>query len=240
LLVDVQTEESAGKTPKEEQLQLLANACLKQRDNAGYGNALEKLVAYYPKRDYWQAVMYSVSSRPGVADRLALDLARLKLATGTMRTANEYMEAAQLSLQAGYPGEAKLFVDGGFTAGLLGTGPDAERHRRLRALTMKSLAEDRLDEEDAQAAAARDGNVLLNTGLNLVIRGHADKGLPMMEQGLRKGGLKRPDDARLHLGYAYHVAGQRQKAIQTFKSLQGTDGAAALARLWVIHLGHAS
>ena len=37
-------------------------------------------------------------------------------------------------------------------------------------------------------------------------------------------------------GYAYHLAGQNAKAVEMFKNVQGTDGAAALARLWVIKL----
>ena len=54
------------------------------------------------------------------------------------------------------------------------------------------------------------------------------------------GGFKRPDHAKLQLAYAYHLAGQDQKAIQIYKTAQGTDGAASLARLWIIRLGRAS
>src|SRR5207247_3883983 len=41
---------------------------------------------------------------------------------------------------------------------------------------------------------------------------------------------RRPDHARLQLAYAYHLAGQDQKAVQIFRTVQGTDGAGALAR----------
>ena len=59
----------------------------------------------------------------------------------------------------------------------------------------------------------------------------------MMQQAMKTGaGFRRPDHAKLQLAYAYHVAGQNEKAVQTFKGVQGTDGAAALARLWVIRL----
>jgi hypothetical protein len=62
-----------------------------------------------------------------------------------------------------------------------------------------------------------------------------------MQQAMKTGaGFRRPDHAKLQLGYAYHVAGQNEKALQTFKTVQGTDGAAALARLWVIRLSRAS
>ena len=81
---------------------------------------------------------------------------------------------------------------------------------------------------------------MVNSGLNYVLHGNNAKGLEMMELGLRKGGLKHPNEARLHLGYAYHLAGQNEKAIREFKSVHGTDGAASLARLWIIRLGQAS
>ncbi len=241
-LADVQAEEAAGKTPTEMQLQLLADSYQKQRDSSGYGAALEKLVAHYPKRDYWLNAVYGVAGRSGFSERLALDLARLKLATGTMRTATEYVEAAQLSLQAGFPAEAKIMIEQGYASGMLGTGADSDRHKRLRDMAAKNLAEDKktLGQDDAQVSAAKDGTPLLNAGFNHVLNGNADKGLAMMEQGLRKGGFKRADDARLHLGYAYHLAGHNQKAIQAFKSVQGADGAAGLARLWAVHLGRGS
>jgi len=238
-LADVQAEEAAGGTPTELQLRLLADSYQKQKNHKGYANALEKLLTYYPKRDYWVNALYGVAARPDISERLALDLARLKLATGTLQTTNEYMEAAQLSVQAGYPAEAKKFIDQGYAAGKLGTGPEAERHKRLRDLATKSLDQDEktLGQDDAQLAASKDGNALLNAGLNYVLHGSSDKGLEMMQQGLRKGGLKRPDDARLHLGYAYHLAGHKQKAIQILQTVPGSDGPATLARLWIIHLG---
>jgi len=242
LLSDIKAEEQTGKTPAEDKLQLLASVYLKQHDNTGYANALEELVTFHPKKEYWLAVVHSVGTRSGFSERLALDFARLKIATGTMRTATEYVEAAQLSLQAGFPAEARKIIEQGYAAGLLGSGPESDRHRRLKDMAARNLAEDKkmLGQDDAQVASAKDGNVLLNAGFNYVLHGSGDKGLDMMEQGMRKGGLKRPDDARLHLGYAYHVAAQNQKAIQVLKTVQGADGTAALARLWVIHLGRGS
>jgi len=238
LLADIQAEEQAGKVPTETNLQLLANAYLKQQNTSGYGNAMEKLVAHYPKKDYWQAVIYGTTSRSGFPDRLALDLDRLKLVTGTMRGAGDYVEAAQLSLQSGFPAEAKQFLDAGYSAGLLGTGSEAERHKRLKDLIARNYAADikTLGQDDAQAAAAKDGTALFNAGFNYVLHGQAEKGLGMMEKGMGKGGLKHMEDARLQLGYAYHLAGQAQKAIQALKKIPGTDGAAALARLWIIRL----
>jgi hypothetical protein len=153
-----------------------------------------------------------------------------------MRTTAEYFEAAQLSLQDGYPVEAKDIIDRGYAAGLLGTGAEADRHRRLRDMAAKAFAEDTksLGQDDAAAAAAKDGNLLISTGFNYVLRGNADKGLTMIEQGLHKGGLKRPEDGKLRFGIAQALAGHGQPAAQTLTTVHGTDGTAELARLWAV------
>ena len=232
----IESQEQGGKAATEEQLQLLASTCLKQRDTACYAGALEKLLTRYPKPDYWLSAIYELTRSSGFPSRHALDVARLKLMTHTMRSTAEYFEAAQLSLQEGYPAEAKEIIDRGYAAGLLGTGAEADRHRRLRDMAAKAFAEDTksLGQDDGAAAAAKDGNLLINTGFNYVLRGKTDKGLAMMEQGLRKGGLKHPEDGRLRFGIAQALAGLGQQAAQTLATVRGTDGTAELARLWAV------
>jgi hypothetical protein len=234
---DVDAEEAAGRPPAEEQLQLLANAHLQAKDSLQYGRAMEKLVAYYPKREYWLNVLQTVMARPGFNERLAIDVARLKLETGTLRSAQEYLDFAQLALIEGFPAEAVKVIDKGYAAGVLGSGGEAERHRRLKDLAAKNLAEDKKTiAADEKQGAVKDGKTLFNEGYNYVLHGRTEKGLSMMLQGIKGPGFTRPDHAKLQLGYAYHLAGQGAKALETFKTVQGSDGAAALARLWVIRL----
>jgi len=235
LAADIEADEQAGRIPAEGELQMLASCYEKLRDPAGYARALEKLVAHHPKRDYWLAAIHSVVTLPGYAERLAIDVARLKIATGTMRNAGEYVEAVQLTLQDGFPREALAIYEKGVAAGLLGSGPEAERHKRLKALIDRDVAEDA--RMIGAQADAKDGKTLLNEGYNLVLHGKAKQGLERMEQGLKlASGLKRPDHAKLQLAYGYHLAGQNQRAIAVYRSVQGNDGAAALARLWTSYL----
>ena len=72
----------------------------------------------------------------------------------------------------------------------------------------------------------------METGLAYVTYGEAVKGLKMMEAGIRKGGLRFPDQAQLRLGYAYYYAGDKAKAKAAFAKVAGKDGARDLARLW--------
>ena len=61
-----------------------------------------------------------------------------------------------------------------------------------------------------------------------------------MEQGIRKGGLaNRPQDAKLRLGIAYLMAGQKAKAIEAFNTVGGRHGAADLGRIWAIYARNA-
>jgi hypothetical protein len=144
---------------------------------------------------------------------------------------------AQLALQAGSGAEAKQVIDKGFAAGVLGSGPEAERHKRLRELVNKRIAEAKAGEaeNETQALEAKDGNDLVAIGMNKVYEGQKPKGLAMMQQGIAKGGLKRPEDAKLHLGIAQLLAGENAKAQATLKTVTGNDGTGDLARLWSLY-----
>ena len=233
---DLAAAERAGRAPSEGQLQLMANLASKQNDKAAYVATMERLVANYPTKAYWADLVSRVQGKPGFADRLVLDLDRLKLALGQINTSADYMEMSQLALQAGFPAEGKKIVDNGYAKGVLGTGAEAARHKRLQDLADKNAAEDlkNLAANEAEAQKAKDGTALVNLGYALVTAGQTDKGIAMIVEGITRGGLKRPDDARLHLGLAYLQAGKKADAIKTFKTVQGTDGTAELARYWII------
>jgi len=237
LMAEIQAAEKAGATPAEDRINLLMNAAIKQKDIGAETFALERLVSYYPKKEYWVTLLNRLQRKPNFSDRLSLDTYRLSLATGSMTAGNDYSEMAQLALQAGSTAEAKQVVDKGFAAGALGTGAEAERHKRLRDLVVKKVAEAQAAqaEEEKQALAAKDGNDLLSVGMNLVYQGDKAKGLQLMQQGIAKGGLKRPDDAKLHFGIAQLIAGENAKAQATFKGVAGSDGTADLARLWSLY-----
>lgn len=222
----------------EDQLGMLANIQLKQGDKAGYVATLEKLAASYPKPSYWADLLNRVSGKPGFSGRLSLDVQRLRLANGLVTKAGEFMEMTQLSLQAGTPGEAVKIVDKGYKAGALGTGADAPRHQRLKDLATKTLADSKTSEPklEDEAVKAKDGDALVALGFGLVSNGDNDKGLALMNQGIKMGNLKYADEDKLHLGVAYVWAGKKSQALSTFKTVGGTDGAADLARYWTLNL----
>lgn len=235
----VSAAEQAGRKPDEADLLRLADAQQRSGNTAGQAATLEKLLFNYPKKDYWAIYLSRLQRKSGFSDRFSLDVMRLKLATGSLSKTEDFMEMAQLALQAGYPAEGKAIVDKGFTAGALGTGAEAERHKRLRDLANKAEAEAKasIEPRATAATAAKEGNDLVQIGYAYVTMGQADKGIPLIEQAIAKGGLKRPEDAKLRLGQAQLQSGAKHKAraVQTLRSVQGADGAADLGKLWALY-----
>ena len=237
-LADIHADEKAGRTPSEEKLQVLANSYLRQKNTGGYIATIEKLLNYYPKKSLWADVISRLQRKPGFSDRLALDVYRMQLATGNLTATDDFMVMPQLALQAGFPGEAKKVIDEGYATGALGKGAEVERHKRLRDLVEKRVAENQKiitgSADETAANTAKDGNALVTLGYNLFTSGQAPKGIALMEAGIKKGDLKRPDDAKLRLGTALVMAGQKAKGVQVLKGVQGADGTHDLANLWVI------
>jgi hypothetical protein len=232
-LADVQAAEKAGRAPPEDRLQLLANVASKGSDRGAYVAALERLVAYYPRKEYWADLLRRIESKPGFSNRLTLDVLRLRLATKTIESGADYSEMAQLALQQGQAAEARKILDEGFAVGALGKGAEAERQKRLLALATQRAESAPRDLATAEAEGSGDGNALVRIGLAYTGLGQYDKGIALIQQGIAKGGLKHADDARLHLGLAYLRAGNKAKANEAFRSVKGNDGAADLARLWM-------
>lgn len=229
--------EGASRRPDEGDLLRLADAQLRTGNPNGQAATLEKLLYNYPKKDYWGIYLNRLERRPGFSPRFALDVMRLKLATGNLSKTEDFVEMAQLAIQAGYPAEGKAIIDKGFDAKALGVGAEADRHKRLRDLASNKLAESKAGIDARAVASGTDGNDLVQLGYAYVTLGQADKGISLIEQAIAKGGLKRPDDAKLRLGLALLQAGKKAKASQTLRGVQGQDGSADIGKLWALQGG---
>ncbi len=233
----VSSAEQGGRRPDEGDLLRLADAQQRTGNNGGYVLTLEKLLSYYPKKDYWNAYLSRLPRKAGFGDRFALDVMRLRLASGTLSKTEDFMEMAQLSLQAGLPAEARRIADQGIKTGVLGTGPEAARHQRLRDLAVKQEGEAKVTLANlaSEAEAFKEGDGLVKVGYAYVSLGEVDKGIDLIQKGIAKGSLKRPEDAKLRLGMAQLQSGKsKAAAVQTLRGVKGTDGSAEIARLWTV------
>lgn len=232
----IEADRRAGRANAEPMLQILAGSEYRLGHRAAYQQALMQLVALDPKRDYWAELIASVAQAPGFAARLALDLDRLRAATGTLAGAAGTMEAAERALAAGLPGEAKRLLEQGFAAGVLGKAAGAAREQRLLALAERQASEDlqALPQRAKEAAAAPGGGLSVRLGEDYAGYGRWEEAIAAFRQGLAKGGLAHEEDAKLRLGVVSLAAGRGESAAALLRSVGGDDGTKALAQLWLL------
>lgn len=221
--VDAQV--SAGRAPAADDLKLLRMCYQKQENSASYTTVLGQLVGYYPTPAYWNELLDYLQTDPKFSGRFELDVYRLRRATGNLNSANDYTQMAQLAILAGHGAKAMSVVTQGFETGVLDKGANAERGQRLKNLAARAAA------QPPSTATAVNGPALIEAGFNEALSGRHQQGIASMEDGLAKVGPADVDEAKLHLGVAYYLAGQRAKALNAFGAVTGDGEAAKLARL---------
>ncbi len=228
---------AGGRRPEEDDLLRLADAYRHTGNKVGDLQVKEQLVTYYPSNKQYVGIYLSdLPGKPGFSSRFSLDLLRLRLASGNLTSADDYLEMAQLLLQAQLPAEAKVVVDKGYAAGILGTGAQATRQQRLRDLVNKTAADNvaSLAKRTADAKAGKTGDDLVAIGAEYASMGKFDEGIDLIQQGIAKDSLKRPEDAKLRLGVAMLQSGKaKAAAVKQLRSVQGADGAPDVARAYI-------
>ena len=226
-----------GRTPKSEALQLILSACVKLNDQPCETRALERVVTYYPKPDYWYQLLFTLRQQTSGNDANTLQTYRLMFEVDVLKNPDDYTEMAQLALEAGSPGEAQRILEKGIAKGVFADQRAKQKNERLLESAKKAAATDRASlpriakEADAAATGAK------NVGLGLAYFGYGeyDKAVEEISKGLTKGGLRSEGEARLLLGISQLKAGHKEDAAKTFHAVKGDPSLERLANLWTLH-----
>lgn len=229
----VAADEKKGVTPTNESLQLLLSACLKLNDSSCENNALEQLVVYHPKTEYWQQLLYGMF-RTVKSDSNLLQTYRLASEVEVLKRPEDYIDFAQLAIEAGSPGEAQQVIEQGMQKNIFPDTRTKGKAQRLLADAKKASARDQatLDKSAEEAARAKGGSQ--DVGLGLAYYGYQqyDKAVQALTQGIAKGDLKDAASAHLLLGIAQLKAGNKAGALKSFKGVKGNPTLERLATLW--------
>ena len=234
LLAATQADVNASRPTPLPTWRLLASSQRQLGDDAGYHQSLRRMAVQHPQPALWAELVQRELGEPSAwPERQLLDVQRLLRAAGALGSADNALILAAQAQQAGFPGEAVKVIDEALAQP--GVTP-----QQMSALTQRRDAAQRQAEADrrnrahdeAAALKARDGQALVTLGWAWVTEGQADTGLPLIAQGLQRGGLARADEARLHHGMALALAGQSAEARQALAQVKGEPGLVALAGLW--------
>jgi hypothetical protein len=227
--------------PDEETLKLQWQFNDKAGDKAGAAKAVEKLVAYYPKPEYWANALASLVNADSKDERLTLNVYRLMLDVGILKRGSDYAEMAEIAFDQGYPGETQTILQKAFAENVFTEQREKDRYQHQLDGAKQRAAADQtaLPNQEKDAANAPNGDKLVQVGAAYLSYGQNDKAIANISKGIAKGSLKYPDEANLLLGIAQlraHNAGEAQRAFEKV-STSTNAGYARLGKLWALHAG---
>lgn len=225
--------------PEEKYLEFQWEAYNKASDQVDASKVIDKLVTYYPKPDYWLNALQPLLKMNINDARLQLDVYRLMNDVGVLKQAHDYADMAELSFDAGYPGETVAVLQKAFADHVFTDQRDILRYQHLLTGAMQKATQDEasLPSQQSKAEAATTGDPLVAVGAAYLSYGQADKAASVIAEGIAKGGLKYPEEANLLLGVAQLRSHNTADAHRTFDKVSNSDneGYAQLGRLWVLH-----
>ena len=226
-----------AQTPKNESLQLVLSACVKLNDSACETRALEKIVTYYPKPDYWAQLLYTMRQQTSGNEANLLHTYRLMSEVDVLKSPDDYSEMAQLALEQGSPGEAQRVLEKGIAKGVFTDARAKAKNQRLLESAKKAAVTDQasLQRIEKEADAAPTGAKNVGLGLAYFGYGQYDKAAEAISKGIAKGGLRNESEARLLLGIAQLKAGHKDEATKSFHEVKGDPSLEHLANLWSLH-----
>jgi tetratricopeptide (TPR) repeat protein len=227
--------------PDEKLLVFQWNCYLKINDDADSAKVIDKLIAYYPKPDYWQNAMASLQSKDIKDEHLQLEVYRLMNAVGVLKRPFDFGEMAEIALDLGYPGESQSVLEQALAANVFTEQRDKDRNQHLLDGAKQRAATDlaSLPAGERDAANAATGDALVQIGIAYLTYGQAEKAVADISKGIAKGMLKNPDEANLVLGIAQLRAKNTAEALRSFAKVASSSSPdyARLGKLWGLHAG---
>ena len=222
-----------GKLPKEQWYNLARFLYFEKNDINKTVDVLEELLTHYPKKQYWVQVSHMYGEQKKEKQQLAaMETAYVQdmLDKGT-----EQVTMAYLYLNAEVPYKAGKVMDKGLKDGSIdGKSKNWEiagsAWRQAQELDKSIPAMEKAAEKsDTGELYARLGNIYLDGD-------EFKKAISAINKGLSRGGVKRPDTARLVLGMAYFNNKQYDKAREAFKAAGRDERSARYAEQWIKYM----
>jgi tetratricopeptide (TPR) repeat protein len=231
--IAIQREEAAGKLPKEQWYNLARFIHFDRNNYAEALDILEILIMYYPKKQYWVQASHLYGEEKDDARQLAILEASYE--QNLLDRSQDIVLLSQLYLNAEVPFPAALVLEKGFADEVVET---ESKNYELAGVAWRQAQEVAKSLPMLEAAAsksekgelyARLGNVYLDVDKN-------KDAVDALLKGLDKGGVKRPDQARLALGMAYFNLGDFSAARRAFREARKDERAKSYADQWLKYI----
>ncbi len=222
-----------NKLPKEQWYNLARFLYFEKNDVNKTVDTLEELLKYYPKKEYWVQIshMYGEQKKDG-RQLAAMDTAYVQ---NMLDKGPEQVTMAYLYLNGEVPYKAGQVMAKGLKNGSI--QPTSKNYEISASAWRQAQELDKaIDDMEAAAAKSEDGELYARLGNIYLDSDMNDKAIVAINKGLSRGGVKRPDTARLVLGMAYFNEKQYDKARDAFTSAGRDERSAKYAQQWIKYL----
>ena len=231
--IAIDREESAGKLPKE-QWYNLARFIHFDRDNFAEAlEILEILIMYYPKKQYWVQASHLYGEQKDEARQLAILEATYE--QNLLDKSQDLVLLSQLYLNAEVPYPAAKTLENGFKDEIV---EDESKNYELAGVAWRQAQEvnKSLPMLEKAAAKSEKGELYARLGSVYLDVDKNKEAVTALNKGLKRGGVKRTDQARLALGMAYFNLGEFNSARKAFREAAKDKRAKAFAQQWLKYI----
>lgn len=231
--IAIDREEAAGKLPKE-QWYNLARFIHFDRDNFAEAlEILEILIMYYPKKQYWVQASHLYGEQKDEARQLAILEATYE--QNLLDKSQDLVLLSQLYLNAEVPYPAAKTLEKGFKDEIV---EDESKNYELAGVAWRQAQEvtKSLPMLEKAAAKSEKGELYARLGSVYLDVDKNKEAVTAISKGLKRGGVKRADQARLALGMAYFNLGEFNSARKAFREAAKDKRAKAFAQQWLKYI----
>jgi tetratricopeptide (TPR) repeat protein len=221
------------KVPKEQWYNLARFLYFEKNEIDKTVDVLEELLTYYPNKQYWVQISHMYGEQKKEPQQLAaMETAYVQ---NMLDKSTEQVTMAYLYLNGEVPYKAAKVMAAGLKNGSIeGTSKNWEiaggAWRQAQELDKAIPAmEEAAAKSDTGELYARLGNIYLDSD-------QYDEAIRAINKGLSRGGVKRPDTARLVLGMAYFNDKQYDKAREAFTAAGRDERSEKYAAQWIKYL----
>lgn len=225
--------ETAGKLPKEQWYNLARFLYFDKDDFDSALDVLNTLLIYFPKKQYWVQASHLYGEKKD--DKRQLALMEAAYEQGFLDRSSELVSMAYLYLNAEVPYYAGSVLQQGFEDELV---DDKSKNYELAGSSWAQAREVAKSIPMMEKAAAKsdEGELYVRLG-NVYLDGDQfSKAADSVEKGLKRGGVKRPDQARLVLGMSYFNLGEYDKARRAFREAGKDERSAKYSQQWLKYI----
>ena len=222
-----------GERPKESLFLLKRAAYFELKDYKNLAKVMRELIRLYPKKEHWMTLAGAYSELGDTKKQMVI--MEMLYEAGDLEKGSQVQNLANLYLLHDSPVKAAKLLDKHMNNGSI---EKTTSNLRLLAQAWQQAKEDEkaLPPLNSAAGRAGDGNLYIRLGQSYINLDRYDEAIDAIQKGIKKGGLRRSDQAHIMLGLSLFEQKKYQTARKAFSVAQRDKRSQKAASQWIAYI----